>query len=230
MYLIEQLPAEKLTLKDEARLTKSPEGQTDLVLHNMAEAFYYAKHISRSRLPDDELFSLSYTALTNAARNYKPERNKGFKGSRFFGYAKPYVRGEICRTWNRMKVVHNADTISLDGVIIALDHGRDDWLSLEKDESVVGSLAPDNFDTYKVEADFDGMHLRERWSMVEPLMRKVLTDQERMVLDLFYMGGFNFQQIGKLLGISRSAIQSSHSRAIKKLRGHLFRERKLFNA
>jgi DNA-directed RNA polymerase specialized sigma subunit len=48
------------------------------------------------------------------------------------------------------------------------------------------------------------------------------------VLTLTYVAGLNFQEIGGLLGVTRSAIQRTHWRAVKKLRNELGRRKQLF--
>ena len=215
MNLLDSLPDKTLSLPEESRLCKTPEGRTDLVLHSMREAFFYGKGVSRGKLPDDEIFSLCYTALTNAVKNYNPSKNRRFAKSRFFGYAKPYIRGEVYRTWGRSSVVTN-------GKCISFHDGTDEVGEFQGENNktrMVSNVIPA---TDFVEPDFDRIDIKERWELIAPLIVRVLSDTEKMIVDLHYRGGFNFQELGKLLEISRSAIQNSHSRALKKIRVALF--------
>jgi RNA polymerase sigma factor (sigma-70 family) len=171
-----------------------------LVLGHLRDAFFYARKCAYSRIDDDELVSLCYSALTRAAERVKPNL------ARFFAYAKPYIRGAICRTWKSKDTVRGAwGAESLD-------------VDLENEDS---KNEPSQ------EAEFALIDLREKWELVKPLMSK-LSKREQMVLQLFYEGGFNFRQIGDMLGVTRSATQGTHTRALRKIRNALMRQRRLY--
>jgi RNA polymerase sigma factor (sigma-70 family) len=229
--LLSSLPEAKLTIAQEIACARTEKGREKLVLHTMRDAFYYAKGVSRSLLPDDELFSLAYSAVRHAANNYKPERNHRFAKSRFMGYAKPYIRGEISRAWRARDTVKNGVTVSMQSSREIGEVGE--FLG----DSVLASpiRLEDCFNdvcagTFAVEPEFDAIDLRERWAMVKDVIDRELSDQEKMVLDLFYRGGFDFSKIGKMLGVSRSAIQFTHVRALKKVRCALMKNGRLFNS
>jgi len=212
MNILSGLPETPLTLKQESAAVKTAAGRTKLVLANMREAFSYSKNTSHGQLPDGDLFSLCYTALTNAAKNYKPNLNRRFAESRFFGYAKPYIRGEIRRTWSRLKIVANGECVEY------IDEIQTDEDSEDKKCSYIKLLNPPNL----VEPEFDKIHIKERWARVAPILAWELNDQERMIVDLHYRGGFNFKEIGRMLEITRSAVQGTHSHALRKVRNRLW--------
>jgi RNA polymerase sigma factor (sigma-70 family) len=172
-----------------------------LVMGHMRDAFFYARKCAYSRLADDELVSLAYSALTHSAERVKPDR------ARFFAYSKAYLRGAVCREWRCKNTVKGAwGAESLD-------------VSMENDDST--NEGPSQ------EAEFGLVDLREKWEMVKPLLTK-LSENERRILELFYKGGMNFRQIGDLLGVTRSATQGTHTRALKKIRNALLRQKRLY--
>lgn len=201
-----------------------------VVLYNMKEGFYYSKSITKMRLSDGEVFSFVYRALLSAAKNYDPSKNKKFIKSRFFGYAKPYLRGEAfkemqsnLKDFGFFQVLDITD--SSEGLVTAQDndaHVTSSSIRAKLDTSPSGQsyyYAEGNIIPI-VEPDYDGMDIRERWDTIKPVL-KVLNENERMVLDLHYWGGFNFQKIGNMVGLTRSAIQYTHSCALKKIKAHL---------
>lgn len=214
MKLLESLPKTTLTIAQEAVLCRTPRGQLRLVMCNMREAFFYGKSVCQGRLRDDEIFSLCYTALTHSARNYKPNRNRKFFKSRFFGYVKPYIRGEIFRSWGRISIVKNGKCISLPDGLHLVDLDLNEEASFASSETTPIEVAT-------VEPRFDRIDTNERFKAIAPVMMSALSDTEKMVIDLYYRGDFNFEQIGKLLRVSRSAIQNTHSRALRKTRAAL---------
>ena len=223
---------------EEQLLAKSRDGddKTKLVLGHMREAFFYARQCCRAQISERELYSICYKALVECARNYKPN------WQRFFAYSKPNIRGNISRHWKSLDVVRNAsmhesemtewqhmDQLldekcktqgSLETTADLADHNR------ESEGLDIRSVAPSDW----VDPDFDGIDFRERMGLVKKAMADKLNDQERMVIELTYTGGYNFEQIGQLLEprVSRSAVQQTHARALKKLRGELGRRKQLF--
>jgi len=215
--LLRGLPIDILTPEEEVTLARKSDedARNDLALHNMREAFFYALACARS-LPPDEVYSLCYKALSSAARNFKPGRT-----SRFFAFAKPYIRGEIYRTFKRYKVVTKAETTEIPC------EDQDDmarWVLFEHTHD-------DRYDAFQkattIEPDFQSIMARDEWASLKPLLA-ALKEKERMVLQLFYQSGLNFRQIGDLLNVSRSDIQATHANAIKKIRCQVSRKPGLF--
>lgn len=204
--LLRGLPTETLSPEIEVSLARAgdEDSRNELALHNMREAFFYALACART-LPPDEIYSLCYKALSAAARNFEPGRT-----SRFFAFAKPYIRGEIYRTFKRYKVVTKAETTEI---------------PVESDEP------DDQFEAFQkattVEPDFQTIMAHDEWASLKPLLA-ALKEKERMVLQLFYQAGLNFRQIGDLLNVSRSDIQATHANAIKKVRCQVARNGGLF--
>jgi len=60
--------------------------------------------------------------------------------------------------------------------------------------------------------------IRERYALIEPIIRRRLSEREQKIIELRYRSGFNFPQIGKLFGVSRQAIEVTHGKAIRKIR------------
>lgn len=188
-----------------------PAAKEKLVLGHMREAFVYARQCCRAQIEDGEIYSFCYRALVESARNFRP----GVGG--FFGYSKSNLRGHIARYWKTQDTVKNAYKHETgpepeEGATVETEDGR---------EPVENDYA---------EPDFKSIITRERLAILKPLMETKLNEQERMVLELNYIGGYNFEDIGGMLTpkISRSAVQQTHARAIKKLRLELGRQKKLF--
>lgn len=212
--LLRGLPEVNSISADEAQTlaqTSSPAAKEKLVLGHMREAFVYARQCCRAQIEDGEIYSFCYKALVESARNFKSGNGS------FFGYAKSNLRGHISRYWKTQDTVKNAYKHETgpepeEGATTETEDGRE---PIESDY---------------VEPDFKSIITRERLAMLKPLMETKLNEQERMVLELNYIGGFNFEDIGRMLTppISRSAVQQTHARAIKKLRLELTRQKKLF--
>lgn len=217
------LPSEKLTPEAEDSLARSGNLES-LVLHTMREAFYYARHICRGKIPEDEVFSAVYRALEQAGRNYKPGHTVGV---RFFAYAKVYVRGALSREWKSKDVVKHAKHESID---VPVEKTRHTGFQGVGEEEVIEIFAPDTkweSEDY-AEPEFDLIHLREKLEFIKPVLKKYLSDHERMVVELHYFANYNFEEIGDKLCVSRSAIQNAHTRALRKIRAVLERNKELF--
>lgn len=223
--LLNGIPKDKLTVPDEDKLAReaTEESLAKLVLHNVREAFVYARHVCRAKLSDEEVLSAAYLALTQAVQNYKPGTKPGI---RFFAYAKPYVRGVIFREWKSRDVVKNAKHESLDVPAQPCPQ----WPLFSTEEAI---LDPDM--KYECEPaghcepDFASIALHEKLDVLKPLIRSALSEHERMVVELAYFGHFNFEDIGRKLGVTGAAIQNTHTRAIRKLRDAAAQNPELFN-
>lgn len=198
-----------LTGAEEARLAKSKRevDWNKLVLANMREAFIYARKCADSELPNEDIFSLCYEALQHARKNFKPNM------IRFFAYAKPYVRGLISRSRREKDVIRFPRNGRKPHPFSELETARVELEELEESETV--------------EPEFRLMSMHEDLDLINPIIVRKLSAQEKMILELHYQSGFNFQKIGDLLGITRSAIQHAHSLALKKIRVELFRQKRL---
>jgi len=234
MKLLDSLPQDIFSVEQEfataARIqrTKNDDDINDLVLHSMKEGFLYAKKCCRARIPDDELFSLCYTALRRNAKRFRPG------GIRFLAFAKAGLRGVLSRYWKTLDVVKNS-SIHEDGEITPM-LPRHTTIDEEEFENPITyrmeELNPD-LPAHKalfgesVEPDFRGIDLRERLGIVNEIIERKLSPQERMVIDLFYRNGFTFQRIGDMTDTTRSAAQLTHTKALRKIRRELERSRRL---
>lgn len=83
-----------------------------LALHNLQEAVIYVRHCSRGNIGQEEIISLCWVALRQAAKNYCHSKSRGI---RFFAFAKQYLRGQISAERKKKLVVRNAEHQSFDG-------------------------------------------------------------------------------------------------------------------
>lgn len=244
MNLLESLP-EPLTIAQEDELARQirrkpndADSVNTLALHNMREGFLYLKRCCRARIPDDELFSLCYLKLRQNAKRFQPGR------VRFLAFAKPGLRGALSDYWKTIDTVRNsslhedANTLDTPSVVSTLSQNcrkgledlgeenlADDWIS----RLVTGVAQKSDYKNQEPseEADFNSIDVREKMTIVSEIIEAKLTEQEQMILSLVYTSGFNFPEIGKLLSVTRSAVQLSHAKALKKIRGELSRQKKL---
>lgn len=211
---LESLPKEKLTLAQEFELggriqkKKSSADIETLVLHNMHEAFLYAKKVCRAQINDGLIFSVCYRALDRMAKMYKPRK------LRFFVYAKVAIRGELSNYRESLSVVRNAVTISSD---------------VEPDDKIDGSeiflvtgARPKVLEPH-TDPETNSLEQKESIALIRATMARILNEQEMMIMDLVHKAGFNFQEIARLLGISRSAVQATYSHTLKKVRFELLK-------
>jgi RNA polymerase sigma factor (sigma-70 family) len=200
-------------------IAKGNEGDlNELVMRNMREAFLYTRGMARS-LDEGALISVCYEALMRNAKRFDPARQ------RFFAFAKAGLRGAIYRNYNKAKAGHPAKGVQCKPV--------GERTHVHRDPAIVSPLeamqdyeqvSPENV----IESDMEGIFTRDRWELVKPIVAQKCSEQEKMVLTLTYESGLNFQEQGDLLGVTRSAIQRTHWRAVKKLRTELTRRKQLF--
>lgn len=218
MNILEGLPEiDSLTAEQERALSKrrGAAAKNSLVLANMREAFLYAKRCSRGKLADDDVLSVCYAALRAAADNFKPSRGP------FFSYCKVYLRGFISREWTAKDVVKSSSRH--EGPEATKPDSRHGPDVFERGEVVESDANDDG----EVDPDFESIHLRERWKLIQPEIRS-LPERERMILELTYQSGFSFQKTGEMLSISRQAVQIAIKRAIRRIQRKL-EARKLEN-
>jgi RNA polymerase sigma factor (sigma-70 family) len=79
----------------------------------------------------------------------------------------------------------------------------------------------------RFEFDFNSVNIRERMAEIYPIMESKLNEQEQMIINLVHKDGFNFPEIGKLLDITRSAVQRAYSKAVKKIKTEIERRKRL---
>lgn len=176
-----------------------------IVLHSIRQSFDYAKRLSRGKLPDDEVLSLAYSALSKSILNFKPGSQS------FLNYSKAYIRGEISAVWRAKDVVRNA-----------YRHAD----PIDSDEIPGAPPAPLEPDI--VNPEFNNIHWRELWHELEPLLREKLSKRQLLILEQHYRFGKSFQSVGDELGITREAVRASHSKSLRKIRNELLDQRRLY--
>lgn len=210
----EDLP-EKITLEEEQLLIKkgTAAAKLKIVMANMREAVKYCHGLTQNggELHTDEIMSLCYTVLCASVERFKP----GY--SRFFAFSKPRLRGAICRNWKTRDVVKHSKTVPLDEaketpsqkprVLTNEERPEDEW--------------PHELSSQIVEPDYSEIFQHEELEPIKEIIETKLNEQERMVIDLAFKAGFNFAEIGRLLGVSRAATQSTAQRAISKIKYQL---------
>jgi RNA polymerase sigma factor (sigma-70 family) len=185
----------------------------ELVMANMHEAALYTRSISRN-LDEGTLISICYETLVRNAKRFDPSRQ------RFFAFAKAGLRGALYRNYNKETQHHPAPEVEIKSQKFVP--------RVEGENGDMPDYEPIN-DALVAEADYQTIFTRDQWANIQPIVAQKCSDRERMVLVLNYLSGLNFQEIGHLLGVTRSAIQRTHWRAIKKLRHALSRQRQLFS-
>ena len=231
--LLRGLPKKQLSVQQEDELAgriqaeKQQEGTdltsiNELAIYNMREAFAYTMACSRGHGFDPgTIFSMCWKALCYAATNFQPGR------IRFLAFAKPYLRSELYKTHDELKVVRHAECQTLSPDVILQNECADDH-----NEAACQTRDSDTYLEAKadiVESGMEGIMSRDEWNAMVPILQSRLSEKERMVLELKYQSGFNFRQIGDLLRVSRSDTQATHTRAINKVRGALKGKRALFS-
>lgn len=215
MNLLDGLPEiGELSHEAEAELAGKPDSEPTLALHNMREAFLYAHKCCRGRLTDDEIYSACYDALCKAAKNFKAGR------IRFFGYAKPYVRGALSQVWKTKDTMPNNKNIrARQGEPPCLAQEGESEDTIEEADGFTGIFLKRRYKQIfpTTGPEFDAIQAREEWGLIEPLIKSVLTDKEQTVIALRYKSSLSFERIGALLKISRQDVQLTHAVALKKL-------------
>lgn len=204
-----------------ARITKGDEeAANELVLRNMREAILYTRCVSKN-VEQGVLMSLCYETLLRNAKRFDASRQ------RFFAFAKPGLRGALYRNYNKESA--HQPPFKPDVVPAPegkkLNHGD----STEERASQREEECYDSQSGQIVEPDMESIFTRDRWELVKPVIAQKCSEQEQMVLTLTYVSGLNFQEVGDLLGVTRSAVQRTHWRAVKKLRTELGRRKQLFS-
>jgi len=231
------LPDKNLTKDQEAalsrRILKGPgkqEAIDRLVVNNLKEASIYAKHHCPTHLfSDGEIMSLCYDVLMKSAPRFRPSF-----GIRFLAFCKHRIRGAVKRHCTTLDVVKHASTKRTDnegGPAFVPFVGGCEIPNRDKATVREDSPASEIYETSTqggtVDFDFAGVDIRELWIPLQRVVKEKLNPRQRMVLRLVYDLGFNMQEIGDMLAVSRSAVQMTHSSALRILRRELGQNREL---
>lgn len=194
-----------------------------LVLGTMRAAFLYAKTCCRGKIPDDEIFSHCYDALSKAVKNFKLGGNL-----RFFGYSKPYIRGALSKFWREADMLPKMERIGYD-----FNSGPTSDYQKETDNPFEIFFVPSRKNDPEMMIDdrtAERITIKERWDIIRPIIQKCLTAKEQAILELMFVSGFNGVETAKLIGVSYQFVYKSQKRAVKKIRAELERQRKLHKA
>lgn len=228
--LLDQFSETKLTQAEEAALVvrishKDEAALNELVMANMREALRYTGKVCYDRIDFQTRISLCYQEMMMSGRRYIP------RGNRFFAFAKQGLRGRMKTYWTSLNTVRNATEIvsvdRLEGRFRESDQGFfsprinraiEDDHEFSHRELVTGEVANSHLDSTIV---------KDHWREIRTRLHDRLSEQQWMILDLVYVSGLNFPQIGKLLGVTRSAIHAAHRKAINKLRAGIVADKRL---
>jgi len=231
--LFDQFPANRLPREEETRLAGliragDEDALNTLVLANMREALLYTRRVCHDQIDEQTRVSLCYQEMIMSARRFKPGK------TRYFAFAKAGLRGRMKDYWSSLTTVRNArEMVSCEGLETYTMPGCG---GCRKWGTVFRRVVPGTFgklrepeDDHEVSVregytneiempNLEPMIAKDHWNQIRKRMASLLTDQQWMILDLTYKGDLTFPQIGKLLGLTRSAIHASHRNSIKKLR------------
>lgn len=214
--MLESFPKEKLSQRQEQLLarSKSETSLNKLVICNMREAVRYGKAVCGNLLSESEIISVCYTTLLRHAKRFNPAYG------RFFAFAKAGIRGDLRRSWTTRNVVKR-----MEGPPLAPSRPHK---GAPRDSGDVWDDEQEVTPEHEVASpDFSSIFTRERWAIVSKVIEKVCTEQERMVLELTYITGYNFRETADRLGVTRSAVQILHATTLRKIRNVLM-DRKMF--
>jgi len=150
--------------------------------------------------------SMAYTTLMACVKRFDPNH-----GLSFFAASKPFLRGALSRYWRQLDVVKNAS------------YHRQRKADAKGEDVETQTFVDVPEDIIQTDPDWSGIRTRELYPKVIKLMNKKLGARERCILLLAYEGGMNFQEIADLFGVSRSAVQWIHARALETVRCELHR-------
>lgn len=186
--LLDSFSDNPLLCGDEIRLFT--EGKLEeLIERAMRVAVNFGHQIARGRLSESELISVVYVALTAAARNYHPKKQ------RFFPFAKAHIRFAIFKEFRSRKSVIPEDATP--EMIIDFD----------------GKPIPKEVEY--VNPDVDGIESRDQWELLAGAIAILsLHDQEILSLS---REGHSGAEIGRRVSLSRSVIQRRLARILKSL-------------
>lgn len=189
----------------------------------------------------DDLFSMGFIGLMDAAEKFDPKR-----GAKFDTYAEFRIRGAIIdelrkQDWvprsarDRMDALHsaaeaveartgnrpNAEEISKEMRIplakfheMMRDLGSQSLVNMEdmpEGWEQEDSSLPDPFRQV----------VRNEAKAVVDRMLQSLPDQDRQVLSFYYYRGLNLKEIAQILGVTESRVSQIHSRAVMALKSQL---------
>jgi RNA polymerase sigma factor (sigma-70 family) len=215
-----------LTEAEEAELIlrlPDEEAATELVLRTLPSAVKYLNRVCRGDSSTEELISMCYAALRKSVKNVKP--GKG----RFMIYSKIYLRSAMFSLWKRSSIIR--------GVSYREMTDFETFQKEKKTQKNIPHLHRDHDDRSESESEtyghpsqdfeFEQINISELWSIAKPILDRVLTDHEKLVIQLRFEQDYSFEEIAEFLAVSRSAAQGSCERALRKVRVELNKKKGL---
>lgn len=220
MTPFESLPTGKLSKESEALLAVairkgSQKAAEKLVLCSLREAVVYGKQFYGDVFSDSELISVCYGVLRSSAQRFDPSRQ------RFIAFCKCGIRGAIKRHWQTLDPVRNASVKRRKDGYNTHEPAFMDFDFICQTGGTPSDPEATNEPLGVQQPDWEGLHARERSEMVWEKIKKILNQREELILYLRYDSGFNYGEIGSLLGISRTLVQEIHKASLEKLREKL---------
>lgn len=185
-------PAQERDMVRKWRRTRDDALLAEVVMNNMRQAVLYARRICREQFQDDELISLCYGTMLRQAKRYDPNSPLDF-----FTFAKIGVRGDVNRHFKQLDTVRQSKRVTMPN-----------W------SEGVHKMT----DSLEVNDTFGNAETRDEARFVLRSIRRCCTEREQVIFALTYFGCLGFHETARLLGVSRSAIQAAHARALEKVR------------
>lgn len=225
-------------------------GRQGLVLENMAEVRYIARHI-HERLPShvsiDDLFQAGILGLIDAVNKFDPQKNVQFKS-----YARFRIRGAILDSlrqsdWGPRNLRRQARRIEQTSRELTgkLGHFPSEselasklGLPIEDFQHLIGELRGLRLETLQIYSEEgtgeealpvafrpeeDPFEMTSRWE-IRHLLEAALSElgeKEGDVLGLYYVEELTMKDIGRILGIGESRVSQIHAAALVHLRSLL---------
>jgi RNA polymerase sigma factor (sigma-70 family) len=223
MSPVEDLPDQKLDRVSETLLAKaaargSRKAHERLVLSTLRTAVNYGKQFYAGVFTESELMGLCYGVLDSCAKKFDPSRQ------RFMAFCKCAIRGAIKRHWQTLDPVRNA---SVKRRKAGLQDCRPTFMNLETacQDALTSKAIVDPDETHELlgvsDPDWACIDSRERAELIWDMVRKIVTEREELILFCRYDQGFSFSEIGSLLGLSRTLVQTDYRSAMKKLKENI---------
>ena len=189
----------------------------------------------------DDLFSMGFLGLLDAAEKFDPKR-----GVQFDTYAEFRIRGAIIDELRKQDWVPRSARDRMNAIRAASDAveartgyrpnnrqiRKEMHMPLKKFHEMMrdlGSQTLVNLEDMPEGSDREDSNFPDPFTeavkkearTVVDRMLKQLPEQERMVLDFYYYRGLNLKEISEILGVSESRISQIHSRAVMDLKNQI---------
>ncbi len=150
----------------------------------------------------DDLYSVGYLGLMDAAKKYDPSR-----GVKFSTFAVPRIRGAIT---DEIRRLNKASRGKNPPKMESIEGNRNE------NDKPIAELADRGL------SPLDKTILKDqRLELMKTIAR--LTEMERQVIYLYYYKGYNMRKIADMIGRTEGRVSQVHSQAIKRLRNRLAR-------